>query len=67
MSNDKAVELVNKYGKEIALEIANMIYKEHYEYALASYVWRGGFGETCTNADRCKYWADVIDFIDNAS
>ena len=64
MSNDKATELVKIYGKKIALEIANMIFKEHYEYADPNYVWRGQFQEKYTNADKCKYWAEIRDLIE---
>lgn len=64
MSNDKATELVKLYGKKIALEIANMIFKEHYEYADPNYVWRGEFRETYTNAEKCKYWGEVRDLIE---
>jgi len=64
MSNDKATVLVKLYGKKNALEIANMIFQEHYEYADPNYVCRGQFLEKYTNADKCKYWGEVRGFIE---
>lgn len=63
MAKDKANEIIRLYGKSIAFEVANSIFKEHFEYADPNYIWRGDFQETYTNADKCKYWGNVRDFI----
>lgn len=64
MSNDKALELIRVYGKIVALEIANMIFNEHNQYSEPNYTWRGDFREIYTNAEKCKYWSEVRNFIE---
>lgn len=59
MSQQKAKELIEKYGKQVALDIANMIFQEHYNYADSRTLWRGDFREQYTNADICKYWSKI--------
>ena len=59
MPQQKAKELIEKYGKEVALDIANMIFQEHYNYADSRTLWRGDFKEYYTNADKCKYWSEI--------
>jgi len=63
-SNELATELINKFGKHAALEIANMIFKEHYQYANPQYIWRGEFRETYTNVEKCNYWNNVRQAIE---
>lgn len=64
-AQQKADELIEKYGKQTALEIANMILHEHFQYSDSYATWYGEFREIYINAELCNYWDEVRIFIKN--
>ena len=62
-ANEKAKELIKRFGKKTSIEIAEMILEEHKQYCDPYTEWRAGFRETYTNAEKTKYWGDVKDLL----
>jgi hypothetical protein len=68
---EKAKELIHKelihlFGKEKAILVADMIFRQHYGYTNSATVWKDDFKQDYTNADVCKFWRELTDYIKKA-
>lgn len=66
LPENKAAEMISKYGKDIALEIANMLFTDHQNYTNPYTSWRGEFREVYTNAEMTDYWGKIRNIIENS-